>query len=86
MYLCLASFPFRLVSSALVVHRLYSVHSQDNIVLLVNHVSDAGRKNVHRILRYNDIHIMNKLITSVDARHLGASLSERYNTTWMPYR
>ena len=23
--------------------------------------------------------------TSVDARHLGVSPSERYNTTWMPY-
>ena len=51
-YLCLASFPLCLVSSALGVHHLYSLHSQDNIVQLVNHVSDTCRKAVHQFPPY----------------------------------
>ena len=38
---------------------VFTTDTQD-IVLLVNCVSDAGRRAVHRVLLYNDIH---KLIT-----------------------
>ena len=50
------------VSPPLRVHRLYSVHGQDNIVLLVNHISDPGRKAIHRFSSYKDINIKSKLI------------------------
>ena len=38
------------------------VFSTQSIVPLDNRTSDAGRKTVHGLLCYNDIHIMNKLI------------------------
>ena len=49
-----------LESSALGVHRLYSLHNRDNIVLPVNRTFHMHTENW--VQRYNDIHFMNKLI------------------------
>ena len=52
----LGSFPFRLIRSALEFTAcIHYWHGQD-ILLLVNHISDAGRKAVHWVICYNDIH------------------------------
>ena len=58
----LGSFTSRLNKVNPVTSQLVLTTDTQDIVLLVNRVSDAGRRAVHRVLLYNDIHKL--IITS----------------------